>query len=140
MKCANSSFSTKSNGEGGNIKFCSGVHSLNVFAMSVIPHSPLVTSGPRSPDYWDRLHWERDLPECFFQFGHHSLFQEGRCCSDFAYSILKAVVWTLLGVSPSVHATTTCLPLKVIWGTPANFTLLLAEAMIGSPSVPPDRT
>jgi hypothetical protein len=36
---------------------------------------PYPSPGPLARATLSR--WERDLPECFFQFGYHSLFQEG---------------------------------------------------------------
>src|SRR5215510_11196876 len=55
MKCAKCPFATKSNADGGNIRFCSGLQSRNVFAMSPMQLHTLVTNGPR-PHYLDRLH------------------------------------------------------------------------------------
>src|SRR5262249_57419130 len=54
MKCAKCPFATKSNADGGNIMFCSGLQSRNVFAMSPMQLHTLVTNGPR-PHYLDRL-------------------------------------------------------------------------------------
>src|SRR5215510_9188730 len=54
MKCAMCPFGTKSSADGGNIRFCSGFHSRNIFAMSPMSLHTLVINGP-NPHYLDRL-------------------------------------------------------------------------------------
>ena len=48
--------------------------------------------------------WERDLPECFFRFGHHSLEQEWSC-SYFSSKSFTASVTALTTIAVYLSGT-----------------------------------